>query len=196
MTNASAAMATVSFVFNKPKRQVTFECWPRFANAADGDRAQFPGWPITVSMEDNDGRKPAAWLPVLRFEGSTNSVVQVVDDKSREVLYTLRVKGDRFQPPVFSEGTFTIRVGRDRPDGQVLGGVRSQPERCSRRARDQTLMQPVVPQPLLRVIKLGGSLLTLPDLRTRFEEWLKAQPLALNLLICGGGELVEAVRPY
>ena len=113
---------------NKPKRQVTFECWPRFANAADGDRAQFPGWPITVSMEDNDGRKPAAWLPVLRFEGSTNAVVQVVDDKSREVLYTLRVKGDRFQPPVFSEGTFTIRVGRDRPDGQVLGGVRSQPK--------------------------------------------------------------------
>ena len=55
-------------------------------------------------------------------------------------------------------------------------------------------MQQVVPQPLLRVIKLGGSLLTLPDLRARFEEWLDAQPPALNLLICGGGELVEAVR--
>jgi hypothetical protein len=43
--------------FNKKLRQVTFECWPRFGDATQGDRAQFPGWPITVKMSDNDGQK-------------------------------------------------------------------------------------------------------------------------------------------
>lgn len=114
--------------FNKPKRQVTFECWPRFSNVADGDQAQFPGWPITVWIDDNDGRKPVAWLPQLRFDGFTNPVVQVIDESTREVLYTLRVKGSQFQPPVFAEGTFTIRIGQDSPNAQVVSGVRSQPK--------------------------------------------------------------------
>ena len=114
--------------FNKPKRQVTFECWPRFANVADGDQAQFPGWPITVWIDDNDGRKPVAWLPQLRFDGFTNPVVQVIDESTREVLYTLRVKGSQFQPPVFAEGTFTIGIGQDSPNAQVISGVRSQPK--------------------------------------------------------------------
>jgi len=112
--------------FNKRTRQATFECWPRFANAADGDKAQFPGWPITVAMRDNDGRQPVAWLPELNFEGAANPVVQVIDESSREVLYTLRVPGDRFQPPVFSNGSYTVKVGRDRPNAQVFTGVRSQ----------------------------------------------------------------------
>ena len=114
--------------FNKTKRQVTFECWPRFANVADGDQAQFPGWPITVWIDDNDGRKPVAWLPQLRFDGFTNPVVQVIDESTREVLYTLRVKGSQFQPPVFAEGTFTIGIGQDSPNAQVISGVRSQPK--------------------------------------------------------------------
>ncbi len=46
----------------------------------------------------------------------------------------------------------------------------------------------------VRVIKLGGSLLELPELRRRFDAWFAAQPPAVNLMIVGGGELVEAVR--
>ena len=56
--------------FDKRSRRITFECWPRFADAKEGERAQFPGWPITVAMADNDGRKPVAWLPELVFRGS------------------------------------------------------------------------------------------------------------------------------
>ena len=55
-------------------------------------------------------------------------------------------------------------------------------------------MQPFVSEHHLRVIKLGGSLLTLPDLRNRFHRWLNDQSPAINLLVCGGGELVEAIR--
>ena len=46
----------------------------------------------------------------------------------------------------------------------------------------------------VRVIKLGGSLLELPDLRSRFEAWFARQRPAVNVMIVGGGELVEAVR--
>lgn len=46
----------------------------------------------------------------------------------------------------------------------------------------------------VRVIKLGGSLLTLPDLKTRFEAWCAEHPHPLTLVVVGGGGLVDAVR--
>lgn len=52
-------------------------------------------------------------------------------------------------------------------------------------------MQPSIP---LRIIKLGGSLLSLDDLRSRFHTWLETQPPARNLVVVGGGEAVEAIR--
>lgn len=109
--------------FDKKKRTVTFECWPRFADVRNGDKAQYPGWPITVSMDDNDGRKPTGWLPELRFQGAKNPVVQVIEDTTSEVLYTTRVVGKSLRPRVFSAGTHTIKVGRDKPDGEVLKNI-------------------------------------------------------------------------
>lgn len=106
--------------FDKRNRTVTFECWPRFSKVSQADSAQFSGWPITVSMRDNDGRKPAAWLPELRFIGAANLVVQVAADATGEVLYTIRVPGSRFRPPVYLEAPHTVRVGTDRPDAIVL----------------------------------------------------------------------------
>ncbi len=47
---------------------------------------------------------------------------------------------------------------------------------------------------MLRVIKLGGSLLTLPDWHERFLRWLATEPPATNLLLIGGGELVDVLR--
>jgi hypothetical protein len=109
--------------FHKTKRTVTFECWPRFSASDAGDDAQFPGWPITVKMDDNDGRKPAAWLPELVIEGAPDAVVQVVDESSGEILYTVRTPGPRFQPAVFAPGRYAVKVGRDKPDGPLLAGL-------------------------------------------------------------------------
>lgn len=47
---------------------------------------------------------------------------------------------------------------------------------------------------MIRVIKLGGSLLTLPDWHERFQRWLASEPPATNLLLIGGGELVDVLR--
>jgi hypothetical protein len=109
--------------FDKPARRITFECWPRFADASAGDRAQFPGWPITIEMADNDGRRPNAWLPELRFNGVQNPVVQVIAEATGELLYTIRIQGDRFQPPVYASGRYTVRAGRDKPYGREITGL-------------------------------------------------------------------------
>lgn len=119
--------------FDKLNESVTFECWPRFAKVADGDRAQFPGWPITVRVADNDGRKPVAWLPRLRFvDGDDNvvrdRVVQVVAEATGEVLYTVRARGETFEPVVYAPGSYTVRVGHDRPDGVALTGLVAGPQ--------------------------------------------------------------------
>lgn len=34
--------------FNKPTNEVTFECWPRYADVTQPNAKQFPGWPVTV----------------------------------------------------------------------------------------------------------------------------------------------------
>ncbi len=46
----------------------------------------------------------------------------------------------------------------------------------------------------LRIVKVGGSLFELPDLRQRLAAWRAAQVPATNLFIAGGGNLAEAIR--
>jgi hypothetical protein len=96
--------------FHKGERRITLECWPRNADPRD-PAAQYAGWPITVDSADNYGRKPAAYLPTLRVRGLKDPVVQVVEEASGEIVYTLRIKGQRFQPGVFARGSYTIHVG-------------------------------------------------------------------------------------
>lgn len=48
----------------------------------------------------------------------------------------------------------------------------------------------------IRVVKLGGSLLDLPDLAARLRRWLGAQPARSSAIVVGGGRLVDAVRQY
>lgn len=46
-----------------------------------GDKAQFPGWPIKVAMDANDGRKVVGYLPEIVFDEGVNGVVQVIEEK-------------------------------------------------------------------------------------------------------------------
>ncbi|NOZ40340.1 MAG: hypothetical protein GXP24_08955 [Planctomycetes bacterium] len=48
----------------------------------------------------------------------------------------------------------------------------------------------------IRVVKVGGSLLNLPDLAERLQEWLAEQSPAHHVLVAGGGALVEQVRQW
>jgi hypothetical protein len=123
--------------FDRQTRRITFECWPRFPGA-DGRREQFPGWPISFAMEENDGRTPAGWLPQLNFKGTPNPVVQVIEEATGEILYTVRVQGDRFRPRVYRNGPHTVKVGRNLPNGAELRTLMSRP-REDRTTMDVTL---------------------------------------------------------
>ena len=109
--------------FDKKNRSTTFECWHRFANVKKGD-AQFPGWPITFKMADNDGRVATHWLPELQF-AKPNPVVQVVEDASGEILYTIRIQGKTFQPPVYAAGAYTVKAGENLPDATTLSSIKA-----------------------------------------------------------------------
>ncbi len=103
--------------FNKPTRRTTFECWPRYADSSQGDQAQYPGWPVTFPIDENDGRTVAGYLPELVFDNAVDPVVQVTDEATGEVLYTIRIQGDRFRPPVYGPGKYSVQAGPDKPDG-------------------------------------------------------------------------------
>jgi hypothetical protein len=111
--------------FHKKTRKITFECWPRFAKVAAGDKGQFPGWPITITQADNDGRKPVGYLPTVVFP--KNGVVQVIRQETQEILYTVRAAGDRFQPRVYAPGRYTVKAGADRPDTQTWSDLEPRP---------------------------------------------------------------------
>lgn len=90
-------------------------------------RWQHPGWPITIKMDDNDGRAVTHVLPEMEFAGYTNPVVQVVQESDGEILYTERIQGSRWTPEVYAAGTYTVKVGADRPDGQTFSGIAAVP---------------------------------------------------------------------
>ena len=106
--------------FNKLDQTVTFEAWPRFADVSDGDSAQYSGWPVTVKQRDNDGRQPVGWLPEIVCRENLRPVIQVVDESTDEILYTVRSAENSFRPPVYTPGKYTIRIGIDKPDQVTL----------------------------------------------------------------------------
>ena len=66
-------------------------------------------------MEENDGRAVVGHLPELVFDNATDPVVQVIDRSNAEVLYTIRIQGDRFRPPVFGPGKYSVKAGPSSP---------------------------------------------------------------------------------
>ena len=113
--------------FNKKARTITLECWPRYADPSDPKTGgQYLGWPKTIEMEDNYGRKAVAYLPTIKVIGMTDPVVQVIEEANGEIVYTLRIKGVSFRPKVFKEGMYTVKVGEPGTKKmKTLRGLRS-----------------------------------------------------------------------
>jgi len=96
--------------FNKTTRQIDLELWPRGMNVTAPTAYQYPGWPVTIHQEDNYGRQATAYLPTLVMADGTDPVIQIIEESSREIVYTLRIKGTQYRPKVFASGTYTIHV--------------------------------------------------------------------------------------
>lgn len=97
--------------FNVKERTITMECWPRGVDVTRQGAPQYPGWPITITQQDNYGREAWGYLPTLHIKGRMDPVVQVIDEGTKEIVYTLRIKGDSFRPKVFEQGSYTVIIG-------------------------------------------------------------------------------------
>ena len=109
LTTRAAGFGVVRF--NKKERTITMECWPRNVDVGDPQAKQYPGWPRTISQWDNYGRPATAFLPTLKVRGMDSPVVQVIEEATGDVLYTVRAQGSQFRPKVFRTGKYTVRVG-------------------------------------------------------------------------------------
>ena len=107
--------------FKKATREITIECWPRVPESVNGN-GQYAGWPITIAQQDNYSREPYGYLPTVETN-IKDPVVQVVNEKDGEVVYTLRIQGRKFNPPVFESGTYTMRVGPSSENMKTIKGI-------------------------------------------------------------------------
>jgi len=108
LTTRAAGFGVVNI--NKETRNITFTCWPRNIDITDEKAKPYKGWPFTFNQLDNYGRKAVAHLPTLKIN-KPNQVVQLINERNNETVYTIRVKGSSFKPKVFENGTYTIKVG-------------------------------------------------------------------------------------
>lgn len=95
--------------FNKPERTITMELWPRGCRIERPACRQYPGWPVTISQEDNYSREAAAFLPTIQ-SNVEDPVIQVIQESTGEVLYTLRIHGTSYSPKVFEPGFYTLKI--------------------------------------------------------------------------------------
>ncbi len=102
--------------FNLARRTITMECWPRGVDVTRPDAEQYPGWPVTVDQLDFQPLAPTAWLPTLEISGMQDPVVQVLDETTGEPIYTVRIKGTTFRPPVFAPRPHALIVGEPGTD--------------------------------------------------------------------------------
>jgi hypothetical protein len=110
--------------FRRATREIELANWPRWADPAAGD-PPYLGWPVTVAQQENYGRDAVGHLPRLEVSGMSDPVVQVIEEASGEVVYTIRIAGSVFRPKVFGDGSYKVVVGEPGTDRvKTFSGLR------------------------------------------------------------------------
>jgi hypothetical protein len=107
-------------------RSMTMECWRLQFDAKHPRKVdQFPGWPLTIQMEQCYSRKAVGFLPTINVSGCENPLFRVINEENGELVYAIRPGTTSYRPKIFAEGTYTVEAG-DPDDGrmQVLKGVK------------------------------------------------------------------------
>ncbi len=110
--------------FQRATRRIVLANWPRWVEASQPGAAPYEGWPITIHQSDNGLPRTGWTLDPVKSPGLKDPVVQVARQDTGEVIYTLRIQGERFTPPVFEAGTYTVKVFD--PDKKVERIIRDQ----------------------------------------------------------------------
>ncbi len=97
---------------NKKNRSIKIECWPLGASPEKGATEMYNGWPITITQDQNYGRQATAHLPEVQIIGLDKPVIQIINELTGELEYSLRLNKPSYIPKVFSKnGSYKIRVG-------------------------------------------------------------------------------------
>ena len=95
--------------FDRATRKTTIANWPRWVDASKPGARPYDGWPITIDQLDNGYPKQGLSLGKIASP-SPDPVVEVTDQSSGEVVYTLRIRGTSFEPRVRKPGLYTVKV--------------------------------------------------------------------------------------
>lgn len=112
------AVGYVVVDFVKSSQEIIMENWPVWADLSQGDREQFEGWPMKIHLRDNYSREPLYYLPALEFESMKDPFIQVIEEATGEIIYSLRVTDEQFLPGVFSQGEYSVKIGKSSEDIQ------------------------------------------------------------------------------
>ena len=80
---------------------------------------------MTFNQLDNYGGE-VGYLPTLEISGLDSPVVQLIDEGSGEIVYTIRAAANLFRPKIFdADATYTIVIGEPgTPSMRTFTGVR------------------------------------------------------------------------
>ncbi len=96
--------------FGRDDRMIEISLWPRRGNSKTSEAGPVAGWPIKIHQLDNGWSRTGWVLDSVHADGLHDFCVQVQNDVSREIVYTLRIHGDSFVPPAPSEGKYSVKV--------------------------------------------------------------------------------------
>jgi hypothetical protein len=105
--------------FNRETRDITMECWPRLSDPSNPESRQYPGWPVRINQFSNRNKYSNWVLPLIKVPDMKNSVIQIVSESTGEIQFSVRIKGNAFQPMVDKPGKYTLWVGEPGSDRWV-----------------------------------------------------------------------------
>ncbi len=96
--------------FDTGAQTIEVQAWPRWVDPKAPGARQFEGWPVTLKHTDNGYPNDGPSLPTLDGLPTNSPIVQVIDEETGAVVYTVRFSGEEIAPRVFAEGTYTVRI--------------------------------------------------------------------------------------
>ncbi len=88
-----------------------------YTRIADGQKTDMrtgdplPGWPIVCDHSPSYDRNHVGYLPPIEIEGSSRAVIQVLDENTGGLVYSVRTRRNAFLPRVFAGGRYKVTVG-------------------------------------------------------------------------------------
>ena len=79
-------------------------------NPAEPGAKPYDGWPITVDQLDNGFPREGLTLGTIESPDVSDPVIQVIDQANGEIIYSLRIQGNSFEPKVRRAGGYTVKI--------------------------------------------------------------------------------------